>query len=173
VDLINFKAVSFTLNGPQNATLDNIVVGLDGVGLSNYTIAFRLLQNTLGQPGALIGSIGTANITGGSAAQAVTLTPGSTLNLSAGTTYWIEALATSGTGHWNTSNPAAAPANGLGTFGQYLASGDGGGSWNNSSGFNAIQVNGTQVPVGTPEPGSLFLMGSALIAAGLGFRKRR
>ena len=150
-----FQAQEFT-TGTQSDGLADIIVQV-GEATSPITPSAELVADDGGMPGGtVLTSFAFPSV--GSSFSDLTLTPDSTVTLSADTNYWLVLGATgSGSYYWGgtTTSQADLPAD--------AASNDSGSTWVASTGSYLLEVDGTNpTPTAVPLPSSL----SAVLALG-------
>jgi len=173
------NAAEEVVMGPQSETLQSVTLDLLA---GNGTATVSILNDSTSMsnsPGSLALSLGTITPTGSGYAL-YTLTPPSSLTLTAGTNYWVEVtydhtVSPTAPGPWAFADPpppfgTGVPPTGSGTTPYFAISADDGASWavfaTSVDGPYILQVNGV------PEPSTLF---SATIAVlfGIGVKIHR
>jgi hypothetical protein len=144
----------------------SLTVILSGTASTGSTTA-NLLSDSSNTPGSILEEIGSISETGLSGAPGL-FNLSTSFILAPDTTYWIELTSADNNTDWQwTLDPS-----GLGTAGQSIANFQGGGDWavfSEANGPYQMEVAGTPIP----EPGSLYLLLSGLLAIGVaGFRRR-
>jgi len=129
-------------------------------------IDFALYSNSSGLPGTLLGSLGSATISGASLYSAGGPIP-SGLLLSSGVEYWL--VLTPGTSQtnvaWGTNGSSSVPES-------FTTDPTGASGWTKfGSGSLQFEITGTQVGT-VPEPTSIALLGGVLLFTGSRLRKR-
>ncbi|MEY3220175.1 MAG: hypothetical protein RIT27_1532, partial [Pseudomonadota bacterium] len=147
------KAVSFQM-GASDHTLDNVKIVLTaGTGTEADAQTFVELRSHDGTNTPTTNVIATlapnplTHTAYGATPTEATFTPASTITLQANTKYWVVARGIA-TNFLSWQVPSAPPTDGAGTYLAYALSADGGATWNSSTYYNAIQINGTAVSSG-------------------------
>jgi hypothetical protein len=162
-------AQQFT-TGSQSVTLASIEVPL-GAASGTFTPSAELVQDNSGVPGSTAlttFTIPTISTSTTKPYPVETLTPTSSVVLSADTTYWL-ILSATGTGDFKWGYTYSTTFTGPGSLGDYATSQNGGSTWKTypfSEGPELIQVNSV------PEPSSLALMALGVGVAAMAGRFR-
>ena len=153
------KAAVFTL-GSTNYTIDNVVLRLENyntIGGDFATLGFFLDNGSGTNVGAQVGNYLTSPVSASDTAGFFTFVPGTAVNLTANTKYWLRLSSGSGVFTWDTSNTNITPTGTGATLNSMQNSSDNGNNWTGTGNFNSFQINATPVP----EPASV-----AILAAG-------
>lgn len=101
-----FHAFQFTVGAGDGGVLDELVVA--GQSSTGFTETFDILSDDSGSIGSLLDTI-PVTVTGDGVSRLYSASPGTSLTLVAGTTYWIEAASPSGSDSffWLEADPIA------------------------------------------------------------------
>lgn len=146
----------FTYGGPTGVFLSQMRLGLFG-NSANYSITFRTGGDITSS--TALESWSVSNPTGGISTMASVLNP----MLVSGDTYWITAMS-GGSGAWAWNNQGATG---------FAYSFNGGTSWNTDFSGTSSAYDVTASTTATPEPASLVLFGTGLVALGIPAIRRR
>ncbi len=147
----------------ETATLTNAMLALFDVGPSAAVNVF-IESDSGGQPGAILDTLTTAGTLSGTPA-ILTYTCSTCSQLVGGTEYFLVAQnTTADLAGWNWWNSETGPV-------FFNSTGSNTGPWGSTDtqAISAFEVNGT--PSGVPEPASVMLMSTMLLAVGLVARK--
>ena len=168
----NYEAVSFTM-GSQAYSVSDVQIRILGNGNLD-AITFQMRDNAGGQPSNSVLFTFDGQSASFNGTNTLTFGAGSPFTLTANSTYWLVGFSSNGNAKWVDSSPLTPPAGSGATFGQYSASTNSGTNWSSDpSDAPKFQLDGTP-SVGSPEPSSLLLTGTAAcMAAAFGWRRRR
>lgn len=154
-------AVSFTV-GSSGFSVSNVSLRLEGIYYAYPVVNFH--SNLAGAPGATVGGNFTMGQMGNLADYS--FTSGTTLELSANTTYWMVAESQSGSSSWKGSG---ATPTGLASFGGYSFTSDSGTTWAaHTSSMPSFAINGSAIP----EPSTYAAIAGALAIGFAAYRRR-
>ncbi len=170
-----YIAAGFTM-GSQAYSLSNVQITLisNAVSPPPSDTAFQLQSNAVGfKPSGTVLFTFT-NPTFAPGLNTFTFAAGSPFTLASNTTYWLVGLTGSTEANWVFPDPNITPTGSGASFNAYAQSHDQGATWFGlSTATPEFQLNGTP-SVGSPEPSSLVLAGTAAcIAAAAGLRRWR
>lgn len=177
------KAQSFTIGGTDytltqaSLRLECNPVGDGGACGALQSLTLQLFSDSGGSPGSALATLNNGfGVPLPSGFATYNFTPGSTLQLAQGQTYWIVLSAVTNTSDYSANNSLmwSSSQTPIGSGATYLSaeiSPDGGASWNASGTINSFELDGTaQGTSSAPEPSTWVL---AVAGFGLAARRRR